>query len=311
MFKMVVGHSEDPDTSEALLEILNQCQEQLDGEQPQAGILLAALEFDYQELLDGILALYPNLILVGCTTAGEVSSVMGYQQDSVLLTLFCSDEVQFQAGVARNLSENPASKTQATYHSLCEAADFTPKLCLLFPEATKSVYFSVVEAMASVADQLPVIGGVAGGKPQTDSTYQFFGNEVFSDSAPMLLLGGNLKVSHAYASGWHPFGKTGQITKSHGNAIYEIDHQPPAEFYQHYFKTFSPSTAYPLAIYPPGEENSLLRAAIELDPVQGHLYMGGYIPENSTARITTSEHEHIIQAAKTSVINALKNYPGE
>ena len=77
MFMMAVGHSDDPDISEALIDLLAQCRAQLKGHQPQAGILFAALEFDYQALLDGILAVYPNLELVGCTTAGEISSVLG------------------------------------------------------------------------------------------------------------------------------------------------------------------------------------------------------------------------------------------
>ena len=98
MFIMAVGHSDDPDISEAIAELLEQCQEQLQGHEPQAGVLFAALDFEYQELLDGILAVYPNLELVGCSTAGELSSRLGYQQDSICLNLFYSDQVEFKSG---------------------------------------------------------------------------------------------------------------------------------------------------------------------------------------------------------------------
>ena len=310
MLRMAVGHSDDPETSEALTEVLEQCHEQLQGHQPQAGILLAALDFDHQALLDGILSVYPDLELIGCTTAGELSSELGYQQDSVVLNLFASDEVQFQAGVARNVSEDPMTVTSQTYQALCDSTPFEPKLCLIFPEAKKSVYFAVVETMATVAD-VPVLGGVAGGNPKTDETCQFYRNEIFSDSVPMLMMGGKLKVSHSYASGWQPFGKTGQVTKVKGNAIYEIDHQPPSNFYKHYFKTFSPDSAYPLAVFPPEEDASILRAAVALDPEQGHLFMGGHIPENSKVRITTTDDNSIIEAARISITDALREYPGQ
>jgi len=75
MFVMAVGQSDDPDTSEAVLEILAQCQAQLQGHCPQAGILLAAFDLDHQALLTEISEIYPDLELVGCTTAGEISSV--------------------------------------------------------------------------------------------------------------------------------------------------------------------------------------------------------------------------------------------
>lgn len=311
MFLMAVGHSDDPETSEALVELLEQCQEQLQGKIPQAGILFAAPEFDYQQLLDGLLEIYPDLQLVGCSSSGEISSVMGYQQDSIILNLFYSDEVTFRAGVGRNLSDNPTEITQKTFSDLRDSFDHEPSLCLIFPEAVKGVYCEVVDAMTAVAGDMPVLGGVAGGEADIIQTYQFYRNEVLSDAVPMLFMDGNLKVSHGYASGWNPLGKTGVITQAKDNVIYEIDHQPALNFYDHYFSTFSPDNAYPLAIFPPGEEDYLIRASVDHDPEKGHLIVGGYVPDNAKVRITAAEQEEIIEATQTSFANAVRDYPGE
>ena len=311
MLIMAVGHSDDPDSSEALADILEQCQKQLQGNIPQAGILFSALDFEYQTLLDGLLAIYPELELVGCTSSGEISSEMGYQQDSITLNLFYSDEVQFKAGVGRDLSESPSDVTKQTYQDLVQSCDFEPQLCLVFPEACKGVYCAVVDTLASIAKDIPVVGGVAGGEASTLETYQFYRNEVFSDAVPMLILGGKLNVSHGYASGWSPLGKTGHITRVQGDTIYEIDHKPALHFYEHYISTFSPDNAYPLAVFPPGEDGYLLRASIDHDPNLGHLFVGGHVPENSTVQLTSADQEHIIDATRTSFANAMRDYPGE
>jgi hypothetical protein len=54
MFKVAVGHSNDPDSLEAINETLEQCQKSLDGEIPQAGILFAAIDFEYRLILQRI-----------------------------------------------------------------------------------------------------------------------------------------------------------------------------------------------------------------------------------------------------------------
>jgi hypothetical protein len=107
MFKVAVGHSNDPDSLEAIDEILEQCQQTLDGEIPQAGILFAAIDFDHSLILQRINETFPNIELIGGTTDGEVSSILEFQQDSLTLMLFCSDEIEIRAAVGRNVSQSP------------------------------------------------------------------------------------------------------------------------------------------------------------------------------------------------------------
>ena len=174
-------------------------------------------------------------------------------------------------------------------------------MCLIFPEAVQGIYCEVVEAFASEAGTLPVVGGVPGGGTDTSITYQFFKNEILHDSVPMLLFFGDLKIAHGFASGWNPIGKIGQLTHSQQNIICEIDHQPALNFYEHYLSTFAPDNAYPLAIFPPGEDRYLLRASLDHDETTGHLFVGGHVPANSKVQLTSAEREDIIAADKTKL----------
>jgi len=95
MFFSVVAQSDDIDTKGALAEILAQCREKLGERVPKAGLVFSAFDLEHDQVLDGILNAWPGLELIGCTTAGEMSSALGYREDSVALVLFGSDSIKF------------------------------------------------------------------------------------------------------------------------------------------------------------------------------------------------------------------------
>ena len=97
--KIVVAHSNDPDSLSAVKEILQQSKDSLQGNNPQAGILFAAIDFDHSLILENINQAFPGIELIGGTTDGEISSLLEFQQDSITLMLFCSDEIETLAGV--------------------------------------------------------------------------------------------------------------------------------------------------------------------------------------------------------------------
>src|SRR5688572_28332537 len=101
MFTAVVGHSEDLETSDADADGLVQCRERLKGTAPTAGLLFAAIDFDHQVMIDRINREFPGIQLIGCSTDGEISSELGFREDSVTLILFASDTVDITAGLGR------------------------------------------------------------------------------------------------------------------------------------------------------------------------------------------------------------------
>src|SRR5207342_3524505 len=103
MFRMAVGHSDDIDLDGALATVFAACDAALAGARPTAGLLLATWDADHQLILETILRRYPGLALAGATTAGEMTSVMGYQQDSIALALFASDSVEITVGLGHGI----------------------------------------------------------------------------------------------------------------------------------------------------------------------------------------------------------------
>jgi len=106
VFNIVVGHSEDPDSLTAVKEVLEQCASDLADIVPKAGILFAAIDFHHALILQEIDSVFPGIDLIGCTTDGEMSSVLGFQQDSLTLILISSDTVEINSYLAPD-KKNP------------------------------------------------------------------------------------------------------------------------------------------------------------------------------------------------------------
>ena len=113
MFRMAVGHSDDIELETALATVFGQCEAALDGAEPKAGLLMAAWDADHQSIVDAVRARYPGIELAGSTTAGEMSSVLGFQQDSIALTLFASDTVDITAGLGAGLRSDARAATSS------------------------------------------------------------------------------------------------------------------------------------------------------------------------------------------------------
>ncbi|BAU44832.1 FIST signal transduction protein [Leptolyngbya sp. O-77] len=316
MLTVAIGHSDDPDAYAAAKDVIEQCQTKLQGRSPQVGILFAALDFDHGLVLETLRASFPEMVVVGCTTDGELSSELAFQQDSVVLMAIASDTLSIGAGVGYGLSRDPDAAIQRAIaqarESLNLPPDAVPSLCLTFPESlTYDSPLVVAHLQKALGDSVPLFGGFAGDQSQFQKTYQFYGSEVLTDAIPLLLFFGDLKLGHGVAHGWMPVGAKGNITRTDGHLLQEIDHRPALEFYQRYMNDLLPSTEFPLAVWEEGVEGYYLRASIGFDPETGSIRSIPIWPKNAQVQIAKSSRDEILEGARASMQAALDSYPGQ
>jgi hypothetical protein len=315
MFKAYVGHSNDPDSEFAVIEVLQQCLEALAGAVPQAGVLFAAFDFDHQLILDQIQTTFPNIQLIGSTTNGEMSSVMGFQEDSLTLLLFCADRIEIRAGLGRGISKNLSGAIDEAIEMATAKLSGPPQLCLTFPDGLTTSGVSLLEALKQgLGKQVPILGGIAADNYTFEKTYQFFQGEVIRDAIPILLFSGELSYSYGVASGWKPIGAQSLVTKAEGNIVYEIDGKPALDFYEYYLgiDRFSGGyTIHALAIFEADLENFYLRAPIKYDSAAGSITFFSDIPVGAIVQNTTAVRPDILNATGTSLESALASYHGE
>ena len=312
MFSSVVGHSEEPDADAAVEEIVQQCKARLNGTVPSAGLLFAAIDFDHQALLSEITRAFPGMELIGCTTDGELSSELGFREDSATLILFASDTVDIKAGVGRGLSVDVAGACRSAVEAAKAKTDKPPRLCIATPEGMTAEGHSVTATLQQVVGhEIPLFGALAGDQWRLKSTRQFYGTEVLSDSIPVLLLCGEFHFSYGVATGWRQVGEVGRVTRATGAIVYEIDDKPAIDFYRKYLGPGTKPTAeLPLAILNASDGNEYLRASWGVvDEATGAVTFLATVPEGVRVRLTLADRDAILTGCAESLSIAKSNLP--
>lgn len=292
--------------------MLSQCRAQLGGMKPSAGILLCSIDLDHELMLRGIRAEWPNLPLIGCTTDGEMSSVLGFRDDSAVLVLFVSDVVEFVAAIGKNVSRDPTGTCADTVRAARAQAKQPPALCVALPESLTTSGVRLVEALRqALGPDVPVVGGTAGDAHRLKATLQFCGDEVCSDAVPVLLFCGPLVHSISSSSGWRAVGAPGVVTRSDGPVVYEIDGQPALAFYRRLLGPAGKvSPECPLAVMDAAGHVEHLRASAGVfDEATGAITFYADIPEGRTVQLTMADRGQILEGCASSIARALEHYP--
>lgn len=304
-----IGHSDDPDSVDAIQEVISQIVGKLGDEDPKAGLLFCSVEYDHGDILDAIQARWPGLPLVGASSDGEMSSKLGFREDSVLLTIFSGDELRVHSGVGRDLSQGIDAAVAAATEG---AVELKPRLCLTtFAPSTDAtaVIGSLGRALGDA--RCPVLGGLSGDHREFSRTCEFYGGEVLTDSIPVLLIEGELEVSWGIGSGWFPFGDEMTVTKSAGNVVMEINGMAATDVYRERFGEMPPESLgeYPLALMDGDDWN--LRAILGRDDTEGALRFAGTVPEGAIVRFTEVLEEGLLSGSEAALISALDRFNGE
>ena len=275
---------------------------------------MCTYDIDLETLVGGIRAAYPGMTLVGSTSFGEMSSVLGFQEDSVVLAVFASDRVDITTGCGAGVS---VSSAQAARDALDQARAGTtqpPRLCLVVPCISGDDPAALLGALQDLlGDDVPVIGGGSAPRTPPDDpriARQFHDDEILQDSAAVLLFSGPVAFSFGIDTGWQPIGGRGRVTGTSGSVVQTIDDQPAVAFYQRYLGAEAmPSAANPLAVFEGETDDFYLRVALKADPTDGSLSMAGSIPLGAVVQLTVAVTEEIFAGARSAVQKAVKRFP--
>ncbi len=314
VFRMAVGHSDDIDPVEAAREIIRQCRDGLAGERPRAGLLFSTYDTELAPLVAAIRTEFPDMELAGTTSAGEMSSVLGFQEDSATLAVFASDSVDMTTGLGPGISESPAAAAAAALDQALAATEQPPRLCIALPSVTGPDPTEVLGELQALMGDIPVIGG--GSAPNTNPgepriARQIRGDGVEEDAVVVLVFSGPLSVSFGVDTGWRPIGARGRVTESNGNVISAIDGEPALAFHERYLGPGGkPTPANPLAVFDGDTPEFYLRVPRDFDAAEGTLLTAGGVPDGAQVQLTVAATDEIFAGTTSAVRKALAAFPG-
>lgn len=313
MLDIKTFQSDDPIIEDALEEILAECRKNYKDKPPQAGIITMTIDMDHKLVLEGIKKEYPEIELIGCSSYLQISNEMGACYNSILLCLLSSEDIEFRAGVGRNLSAGSEKSIEQAVQETRARCTKDAALCITCPESLSVPGEYIVDGLQkSLGSKVGVVGGTAACTTEDNLvTLQFYNTEILKDAAPFLLFCGPIQYAVGIASGCVPLETREVVTKSVGNIVYKIGKLSASDFYEKYLGGGQLSHENPLAIFnDEASEQFILRSPIMSNLEEGSIVFTGLIPEGSYVSMTSVTRDNLIKGVSSSIKDAEINSEG-
>lgn len=308
MLRVGLGQAEGVETKATIERAIKDCNQQLKGRDPQAGIVFAGPHFDHGLMLKIINDTFPGIALVGCSTAGNFSSFHGVSDDAITLTLLASDTIEFAAGAGSGLSTDWQAAVEQAISSATRSLTESPALCLTFPQGYAVPFEPVLEKLdIMLGTDCSVFGGLAGMLLSEPTEFlQFSGREVLKDGLPILLMTGPVEYRFGIANSWRPIGKRAVVSRSDDRTVYSIGEVSAVDYYRHYLGYHEdPAREFNLAVYKLSGPEYYICSPINYNE-DGSITFTGPVPEGSEIQLTEGIRDDLIEDTYTTS-NTLKD----
>lgn len=276
-------------------------------------LVFASVRFEQNKLLAGIKSSCPGATIIGCSSAGEISTA-GSAKNSVVIMGFKSGPLSFSTGLGCGLSQNARGAGQKCAQETIKARILKRHLFIMFSDGLSGNTADAIRGAQEVlGTSFPIVGGCAGDDHLFQKTYQYYRDRVFSDSVVGILLGGDISVGTGIRHGWCAIGKAHKVNKASGNIIQEIDGKAAFDIYQDYFGKEAEelkegpwakiATIYPLGMSIPDEDEYLIRYAYKATD-KGELVCAAEVAQGSEVRLMMADKAGVLNAAREATLKA-------
>lgn len=206
-------------------------------------LVYTSVEYNLQEVLQGIKCVVGETPILGTSTAGEICD--GCHKGTVTVTVLASPFLKVHCGIGTNVSENwQASLNMAVkspevspfFHNIGEFSRNTTQdgrsifIMLFTPGNTKSsssYSYEILEALkAKSLGIYPIFGGASVDGTQLENNYVLHGTEVFRDSVLLVVFETELQFGISLTHGFIPTDLKTVVTSSEGYELLTLDGIP-------------------------------------------------------------------------------------
>lgn len=296
MFRVGLGHYEGLDTVSVAQKVIDQCKEQMEGTEPQLGIVFAGALFDHKEMLALFSDAFVGIQLVGCTTAGTFSSTYGFSEHSISLLVMNTGGIPFSTGLGNNLRQNPQKGVEQALSSAEVDPTQKPQLAFIFPNGYNAPFDPILKTLNRKLGTCQIFGGIAGVQDQVhQEVRQFYNRDTYQDAMPMVVFYGDVFQEFTISHSWRPLGKKAEVTHSEGERVYTIDNVRAIDFYHHYLGYHQePAWEFNIAVHPVDEDYFYVRAPNHYHK-DGSISFSETIPQGAKIQLTEAMRDDMFR----------------
>ena len=254
---------------------------------------------------------YPNSILSGCSTSGEIGGVNVYENTLIVTGLqFKKTTIEFQSVCM----DDYAGSKKAGIELMKK---FTPEgLAHVFVISNgHNVNGSeLVKGFREVfPEKVNVTGGLAGDAANFEKTVVINndGEVVSNFISAIAFYGDSIQIGFGSFGGWNSFGIERSVTKSKGNVLYEIDNTPALDLYKSFLGDKAnelPGSAllFPLNLRTNPDDEPVVRTILSVNEEENSLTFAGDIPEGSYVKLMKANVDRLISGAEEAATVSVK-----
>lgn len=252
---------------------------------------------------------FPDAILAGCSTAGEITA-KGMSDGTATITTLSFDKVQVRSSACRLERMEDSAVVGAQLGQALKAPDL--RAALVFGKGVGINGSALIDGIVgAVGESVPISGGLAGDGGAFQATLTLTSHGIDADQVVAVgLYGDSLKASHGSFGGWQPFGPPRKVTKADGNMLYELDGHAALDLYKDYLGEYARDLPASGLLFPfemlDAECRSvgLIRTILGVDEEQGALVLAGDIDLNGHLRLMHANNEGLVDGAETAARRA-------
>lgn len=272
-------------------------------------VILLFVSLTYQEIevsIDAIQKKFPNTLLIGGTTAGEIIDQQ-VVDDSIVMSAIKFDKTKIKVFSAE-LPEDVSTYKEVGKQFVRDIEQEDLKHLFILSDVQTLNASNLLKGINNQLDsKVSVTGGLAGRESYLGSNFIIDNGELVHNRVVALAMyGDNLQVSYNAQGGWDSYGVECLVTKSENNHILEIDGQSALDFYRshvgigvlsninkHGFK-------HPIKIRNEEYTNPVIRALLDVNEEKQSLIMAEEIPKGTYVRIMKANIDRLIIGAENA-----------
>jgi hypothetical protein len=244
----------------------------------------------------------PRALLIGCSTAGEIHGT------SLLDGSVSAAVVRFAGTTLRGASAPVRAPGDSFAAGQSIASSLAgPGLKGIFI-LSDGLHVNGSELVRGLNSSLPrdvvVTGGLAGDGDRFQRTWVTLGGELCDQVvAAVGFYGDRVRLGHGSKGGWDLFGPQRLITRSEGNALFELDRRPALDLYKEYLGEQAaglPAAAllFPLALrMPDSPDRSVVRTVLSIDEDRQSMVFAGDVPQGAYVQLMRANFDRLIDGA--------------